>query len=209
MRDNGKYQWMQDCAEEIDRQRATDETVMKMAGYICSFAVLIMAVGVLVFGCADAVVKTAENQERYYSRPFQLTQEQHGYAEFFRRHGSPSPEQMAVAVTATKRPALMSAIAVVESNGDPAAVGDAGDSKGAFQVQEKHWGEVSESPVQQALQAERILEGLLKERERLRCKSDRIRASLAAYNGGQRPPRVSYKYADRVMKLGGGAECRQ
>lgn len=151
---NGKYEWMTDCSEQIRKNEAEDAKTMKMLGYTCTLAVVVLAMGVLMHSCTEAVVRTAENQERYYSQPLQLTPEQQGYAVFFKKHGSPAPEQMAMAVTATKRPALMAAIAVKESNADPQAVGDSGDSKGAFQVQEKHWGPVSDSPVQQALQAE-------------------------------------------------------
>jgi len=124
----------------------------------------------------------------------QLTYEQEQFKSFFQRHGSPVPDQMAVAVTATKRPALMAAIAVVESNGNPKASGDSGESKGAWQVQAKHWGKVSTDPVSQALQAERILEELLSSRRSLR-------SGLAQYNGGTRPPKISYRYADRIIKL--------
>lgn len=157
--------------------------------------VLVIVTGVMMHSCVDGVVKTAENQEKYYSRPFTLTDQQKGYAEFFRKHGSPQPEVMAVAVTQTKRPALMAAIAVKESNGDPAAVGDNGESKGAFQVQEKHWGPVSESPVQQALQAEKILEELVQ------ASRGRHRQGLARYNGGTNPPTISHRYAVKVLKL--------
>lgn len=199
MIDYKNFQTVTDLQEQIEREERTSRTV---GWVLIGGAAMVALTGFLMFQCTEAVIKTAENQERYYSQQaVQLSAEQEEYRSFFVRHGSPQPEAMALAVTATRRPALMAAIAVAESNGDPAAVGDGGESLGAFQVQEKHWGEVSASPVQQALQAERILEGLLKERERLRCQSDRIRASLAAYNGGQRPSRVSYKYADRVMKL--------
>ena len=96
MGNNGKYYWMRDCAEEIDRQKATDESIVKMLGYICSFAVLILVVGIMVFSCTDAVVKTAEIQEQHYSRPFQLTMEQQGYADFFCKHNSPAPDRIPV-----------------------------------------------------------------------------------------------------------------
>jgi len=94
----------------------------------------------------------------------------------------------------------MAAIAVAESNGDPAAVGDGGESLGAFQVQEKHWmkafGPVPVSPVQQALQAEKILDELVASHAR-----GNLRRGLAHYNGGVKPPRISFDRADRVMKL--------
>ena len=123
-----------------------------------------------------------------------LTSEQAEYRDFFIRHGSPAPSEMAVAVTQTKRPALMSAIAVKESNGDPKAVGDSGASKGAFQVQEKHWGKVPSDAVGQALQAERILEELL-------SSARHLRSGLARYNGGTKPPRAAYRYADHILAL--------
>lgn len=190
----GKYEWMTDVSEQIKRNEAKDAKTIKMLGYTCTLGIAVAVIGVMVFSCTEAVVRTAENQERYYSQPVQFTAEQEEYRDFFRRHGSPVPEQMAVAVTATKRPALMAAIAVKESNGTPTAIGDNGDSKGAFQVQEKHWGPVSDSPVQQALQAERILEALVESRGNLR-------RGLTHYNGGTQPPRVSYQYADGVVRL--------
>lgn len=162
---------------------------------LTAICVLVIVTGIMMHSCVDGTVKTAENQEKYYSRPFTLTPQQMGYAEFFRKHGSPAPEVMAIAVTQTKRPALMSALAIAESNGDPQAVGDNGDSKGAFQVQEKHWGPVSESPVQQALQAEKILEELVQ------ASRGRLRYGIARYNGGTNPPAVSHRYTVKVLKL--------
>ena len=81
------------------------------------------------------------------------------------------------------------------------AVGDGGSSHGAFQVQPRHWSKVSTSPVQQALQAERILEALVESRGSLRCNPRRLRAGLAAYNGGNAPSVASWRYADRVIAL--------
>ena len=118
------------------------------------------------------------------------------YAGYFLKNGSPDPVQMAVAVMETKRPALMAAMAVKESNGNPRAVGDGGHSRGAWQVQPKHWGTVPMDPTQQALQAEKILDELVaaSPRRSLRC-------GLARYNGGNTPPRVSYQYARDVIKM--------
>ena len=47
----------------------------------------------------------------------------------------------------------------VESNLNSLAVGDSGKSKGAFQVQARHWGKVPEGFLAQARQCERIREG--------------------------------------------------
>lgn len=117
---------------------------------------------------------------------------------FFKAHNSPVPSVMSVAVLQTKNPNLMAAVAVKESNGTPWAVGDGGSSKGAFQVQSKHWGKVPDSAVHQALQAERILEELVASSPRRK-----LRRGLAKYNGGIRPARVSYKYADDILKMKG------
>ena len=123
------------------------------------------------------------------------TDQQKSFINFFIRHGSPAPEEMAVAVTQTKRPALMAAIAVKESNGNPKAVGDHGDSLGAWQVQPKHWGPVSTDPVQQALQAERILEELTGNEPR-----GSLRYALSRYNTG-RVCSTGKRYANHVIKL--------
>lgn len=129
------------------------------------------------------------------------------FIEFFGKHGSRSPEEMAVAVVKTKRPALMAAIAVKESNGNPDAIGDNGDSHGAFQVQPKHWGKVPATATEQALQAERILEELLSSARHLRRDNARLRVALARYNGGNRPPKISYRYAKRVLELKREISC--
>lgn len=89
--------------------------------------------------------------------PKPLSQAQIKYEDVFKTNGSTHPEAMAKAVLATKKPKLMAAIAIKESNGNPNAVGDSGASKGAFQVQSKHWGPVPTNAVDQALQSERIL----------------------------------------------------
>jgi hypothetical protein len=176
-------------ANEVKKERS----IIAMAAYSIAFIVLI---ALLVYSCTGAVIQTAENQERYYAKPLVLTEEQMVYRDFFKRHGSPAPDMMAVAVSQTKRPALMAALAVVESNGNPSAVGYSGDSLGAWQVQPKHWGPVSESPVQQALQAEKILEALVESRGSLR-------RGLIAYNAGHNSPPQSHRYAVKVLKLAG------
>ena len=116
------------------------------------------------------------------------------YEKVFKQNGSTQPQVMAKAVLATKKPKLMTAIAIKESNGNPNAIGDGGASKGAFQVQAKHWGAVSNDPIKQAIQSEAILDELLiASRGRLRC-------ALAKYNGGSKPPKSAYKYADDIIR---------
>jgi hypothetical protein len=116
------------------------------------------------------------------------------YENLFKQNGSTEPKIMAKAVLATKKPKLMAAIAIKESNGNPKAVGDNGASKGAFQVQAKHWGTVSNDPVKQALQSERILEELAL------ASRGRLRQTLAMYNGGNKPSKSAYRYADDVIR---------
>jgi len=117
------------------------------------------------------------------------------FIEFFGKHGSKSSEEMAVAVVKTKRPALMAAIAVVESNGDPKAVGDSGASKGAWQVQEKHWGQVHTTASEQALQAEKILEELVQ------SSRGRLRSGLEKYNTGRVGTKAGERYAADVLRI--------
>jgi len=151
---------------------------------------LLTVAGATLFYCAD---NSGPATQMYKSH---LSESERSFAELFQRYNSPNPVEMAIAVCKTQRPALMAAVALRESGGDPAAVGDNGESKGAFQVQEKHWGFVSSTASEQALQSERILESLLEESN---PRGD-LRQALAKYNGGTRPPTISYRYADRVIK---------
>lgn len=114
---------------------------------------------------------------------------------FFTAYGSPVPSVMASAVLQTNNPNLLAAVAVKESNGTPWAVGDSGKSHGAFQVQKKHWGRVPPDAAGQALQAEKILEELVRDSR------GRLRQGLARYNGGYNPPSASHRYAVSVLKI--------
>lgn len=174
---------------EREQQRRQEQKMVNRLMLAVAAALIVTGA---VFSCETDRPRVAA---AYIWPAITLTSEQAEYRDFFKRHGSPAPSEMAVAVTQTKRPALIAAIAVKESNGDPKAVGDGGDSKGAFQVQEKYWGKVSQNPVDQALQAERILEELVQSRR------GGLRRGLAAYNGGTRPPGVAYRYADHVLAL--------
>lgn len=166
-----------------------------------SVVVLAGLVALLVHGCVDSVDRTVELDERAARRSQAMAAEFHSHVAFFDRHGSADPATMAAAVLAADpdlRP-LMAAVAVVESNGNPQAVGDGGRSCGAWQVQGAHWGEVSGDAVEQARQAELILMELVdavEHRGSLRWSS-----ALARYNGGHTPPGVSYRYARRVLDL--------
>jgi hypothetical protein len=162
-------------------------------GIACCAVGAAVIISTMMFGCQEAIVKTADANINHT-----LTQEQAGYRDFFVKHGSPAPDAMAIAVSHTENPKLMAAVAVVESNGNPKATGDSGASKGAFQVQAKHHGAVKNNALDQALQAERILEDLVAEAPR-----GSLRHALAKYNGGVRPPARSYRYADRIIKLTG------
>lgn len=118
----------------------------------------------------------------------------------FEHHKSPVPSVMTHAVLQTDYPYILTGVAIRESNGTPWAIGDIGKSKGAFQVQEKHWGSVPIEAGEQAKQAAAILEALVESRGSLRCRST-LRRTLAKYNGGTRPPKISYQYADFVMNI--------
>jgi len=116
-------------------------------------------------------------------------------SEYFRRKGSPTPNQMAEAVLATSQPRLMASIAIRESHGNPKAVGDGGKSRGAFQCQPRHWKhlmyekKVSNDPVIQALDSERILEALVAEND------GNLKKGLNAYNGDK----TKRTYAQNIL----------
>jgi hypothetical protein len=116
------------------------------------------------------------------------------FATEFKKRNSPVPYDMAIAVTKTIRPVLYTSLSIEESDGDPKAIGDGGKSIGAFQIQPQHYGPVPKHIDGQAQKAQVILEGLIKENK------GRLRISLAKYNGGDRPPKQSFAYADRILK---------
>lgn len=191
----GAYQapWWRSFGDGRRVQQAARLAVMVVVG-----SVLLVAV---ISSCVDGVVRTVELDEQAAQRSQAMAAEFHQQVAFFDRNGSSSPTVMARAVKAVQpdnRP-LVAAVAVVESNGHPQAVGDGGRSRGAWQVQARHWGEVPRDAAAQALQAEQILMELVaavEQREVLRW-----RTALARYNGGVSPPGVSYYYADRVLML--------
>lgn len=123
------------------------------------------------------------------------SQRWHRFVAYFIKKGSRTPELMATAVLETKRPKLMAAIAVKESRGNLRALGDGKKSKGAFQVQAKHWKnllhekKVSRDAITQALDSERILEALLEEN------NGNIKKALNAYNGD----RTKKVYAKNIL----------
>lgn len=161
----------------------------------CGFIGIITAVWILalLFGIA-LLTKCKDNHQPVYTSHY--SEEEIKLASIFAYHGSSNPMEMAIAVRKTKNPSLMAAIAIKESNGKPHAIGDNGDSKGAFQVQEKHWGKVGSTATEQALQAEKIIDELVASSPR-----GKLRSGLAKYNGGVKPPKSSYRYADDVLKI--------
>lgn len=115
-------------------------------------------------------------------------------AEYFTKIGSPDPVRMSTAVMETSSPRLYAVLSKRESNADPTAVGDHGQSRGATQVKAKHWahllheGKVSKDPVIQLQDTERILEALKREHK------GNLRKALNAYGGC-----TTGTYASKVM----------
>lgn len=111
------------------------------------------------------------------------------YTAYFQKAGSKSPQEMAEAVLATKNPRLMAAIAKIETGGNP-HIRNTGYKKrhdGAFQIASKHHGKVSHDVVEQALQAEMVLVGMLSEEKS-------IIPALNAYAGHTDKKRGRYAY---------------
>lgn len=179
-------------------EKQQDRTILRPLAVFFGIAI---SLSVLTHGCIDSADKTAAISQRAAAADSPaLTSEQEEYRRFFAQHGSPAPVEMAKAVMAAKphnRPVL-AAVAIVESNANPKAVGDGGSSHGAFQVQPRHWSKVSSSPVQQALQAEQILEELVASNAR---GANRWRTALVRYNSGGTTNPVSHRYAARVIAL--------
>jgi len=104
-------------------------------------------------------VAITQNCSNCHSKAYKKKQAMVAY---FANAGSKSPEQMAEACLATKKPRLMAAIAKVETGGN-SHVRNTGYKKqhhGAFQVNPRYWGNVPRNATLQALQAEAILQEL-------------------------------------------------
>ena len=153
-------------------------------------AVLFLAVLGIVGEEDYQAAKMMEGQEKQ-AMPM-LTVKEARLAEFFEKHGAPDPVALAVATAPLKRPRLAAAQAVVESNGDPAAVGKAGE-RGVWQIIEREWSAVPQDLRLQADQYERIMEGLIAEQR------GSLRRALSTYNSGH--PTRSANYASRVLQL--------
>lgn len=119
---------------------------------------------------------------------------------FASAHGAVDPVALVAAVSHSPMANLLISVAIEESNGDPVAVGAAGE-EGAWQVMSLHWGVVPRDLSGQAGQAEKIINGLL-----IESKGNKIKA-LARYNGGTTPPDKSYRYAKRILKRVGSLQA--
>lgn len=113
---------------------------------------------------------------------------------YFAQKGSPVPYTMAQAVAATKKPRLMAAIAVVETNANPTKryTGYKNRHHGAWQVNPNDWGPVSHDALAQALQAEEVLTTFKKESK------GNLKVALNKY-GGEKNKRTG-EYADKVLQ---------
>jgi hypothetical protein len=99
---------------------------------------------------------------------------------------------MAEAVLATKKPKLMAAVAVKGERNTPYTVKNGGYKKrhvGAWQVNEKYWGFAGNTPLQQALKAEAILDELIV------ASGGNLKKALNAY-GGDKTKKV---YARNIL----------
>jgi len=147
----------------------------------------------LIAATLVAIPKCSNEPQLIYKTHLSVREQK--FVEVFKSHGSTHPVEMAIAVCKTKKPALMAALAIRESNGNPLAVGDNKKAKGAFQVWPSHHGFVPSTASEQALQSERILEELVQSsRGSLRC-------GLSKYNTGKANSRVGRRYAKYVETL--------
>lgn len=119
-----------------------------------------------------------------------LTDKQWEMSKYFQKIGSPVPHDMAVAVSVTKKPRLMAAMAKVETRANP-RIRYSGYKKrhhGAWQVNPADWGEVSHSEIAQALQAQDALEDFV------RMSNGDIQRALKGFGGDS-----TDKYAKMVL----------
>lgn len=156
----------------------------RTAASVVLFLICVVVLFAYDFAAKDSVVQSAPQKScnSCHNRHDAMSR-------YFEKKGNPTPQRMATAVLETTRPRLMASIAVRESHGNPKAVGDGGKSRGAFQVQGRHHGRVSNDPIEQALQSERILDELIAEN------NGNLKKALSAYNG----ERTRKVYAKNVL----------
>jgi len=117
----------------------------------------------------------------------------HKFVAYFKKSGNKHPEMMATAVLETKRPKLMAALAVKGERNTPYTVRRGGFRKrhrGAFQVNEALHGAAGETPIDQALKSERIIEDLLAE------SGGNLQKALNRYGGD----RTKKQYAKNILQ---------
>jgi len=78
MIDYKNFQTVSDLQEQIERE---ERSLRNIGRVLMAGAAAVALTGLLMFQCTEAVIKTAENQERYYSAPV-LTAEQEEYRSF-------------------------------------------------------------------------------------------------------------------------------
>lgn len=119
------------------------------------------------------------------------------YTSYFHRKGSSQPERMAYAVAQTRNPRLLSAIAITESNGRPELrnTGWKRRHHGAFQVNPRDWGNVGHSAVEQALQADMILQELTA------SSNGNIIKALNAYGGDKTRKKYAFNVLDELKEV--------
>lgn len=126
--------------------------------------------GMFIFVCILVLYSFAKNKDKVEcvkSHSYGLSIKEMKYLAYFHKSGNKHPEQMAKAVLATPQPKLMAAIAVRGEKNTPYTVRKGGYKKrhtGSFQQNEKDWGKVPYTPLEQAIKAEKDLSGLIQEK---------------------------------------------
>ena len=176
-----------------------EEPKSNMVRNILAAGGLGLIIAMMVVSCVKGIDKTIEleeiNNAPYRQQRQEILNRNDKLADAFHNAGSADPHLMAKACRATKDPKLMAAVAIVESNGTPHAVGRSGE-RGAWQVIPKVWGSVPKSADGQARQAERILDELVAASPRRS-----LLQGLSAYNTGRYNSKVGRQYAMKVLKV--------
>ncbi|QOX80797.1 hypothetical protein FY034_17385 (plasmid) [Trichlorobacter lovleyi] len=118
-------------------------------------------------------------------------------SDIYARYGSPSPNAMAIAITSTEKPHLSMAQSIIESAGNPSAVGLSGE-EGGWQVIPDCWWPVPKKPRDQAVQAQTILSLLGNGGNDTSLM--RMQTALRKYNGSIKNQKTRV-YADKVLQL--------
>lgn len=140
------------------RKRCNRLTAMLLGVFIC--------MTIAAYSCSSKEEKvefktTCVSAHEPNAMPASITGRYLKLVSYFKKHNNPHPEMSASAVIETRKTKLMASVAVKGEKNSPYTSKKGGYKKrhkGMFQVNEKDWGFAGNTPIDQALKSEQVLD---------------------------------------------------